>query len=311
MLWQAALCTVYQVYIPQVCYIVLGMTVWLIYMVDHTLDVLGKVDPAALTARHAFYYRNRVLFAGVVIPTTAILVALLALTALPYPIMGRGLALAFVVGIYLLHYAARKTRWLYILGNMAVAFAGGAALWLLPFSLSYRLLYGGVLLGLLALSFSRKNPEGFRLLPKELVSGYLFAVGSSLCVNFYTEGQQAGPMALETLVFGLICTLNCVAIACYERENDAGNDPNAITQTWPGIARMYPALLVSLGAVTIYALSQHMSALVLYSGLGVLSFSIALLGLLHHQAKRLNPELSHVLADAALAVPMLVVVMLG
>jgi len=309
-LWQAALATVHDIHLPQVCYLTLGLAVWLIYMVDHTLDGLGNVDPKRVTARHAFYRRNRMLFMFVVIPAATLLLGLLALTAIPQGIMWRGFILGMVVGVYLLHYAARKTRWLYITGNMIVAFVGGGVLWVLPVALAYKLLYGSVLLLLLGVSFTRNIQQGFRLLPKELVCGYLFAVGSSLCVNFYTYDQHGGPSSLETIVFGLLCTLNCIGIACYERDIDLKNDPNAITQTWPGIARVYPILLLTLGALTLYTFGQHLTLVMVYYSLGI-GLSTILLGLVHHQAKRLNPELSHVLADAALAVPMLIMVMLG
>ena len=80
-------------------------------------------------------------------------------------------------------------------------------------------------------------------------------------------------------------------------------DPNAITQTWPHIARVYPTLLITVGLIALVALGRRMPfELVLYT-ISVL-LSTLLLGAVHHWARRLSPDLAHVLADAAVAVPM-------
>jgi hypothetical protein len=310
LLWQAALATAYKVYLPQACYLTLGLAVWLIYLVDHTLDAFSLPAPQKLTARHAFFRRNRMLFAIFVIPVTTALVLLLAATAIPVGVMARGIALGFLVGMYLLHYAARSQRWLYLVGNIVVTFGGGYVLWMLPLPETYKLIYMTVLASLLVLSFTQQRPEGFRIMPKELLCGYFFAVGSSLCVNFYTFEQHAGPFSPETLLFGLLCALNCIAIACYERETDAVGDPNAITRTWPGLAKAYPMLLLSLAGLALYTMTQPWNVRMVATCIGAVLFSTILLAALHHLAKRLHPELSHVLADAALAVPMLAVIFL-
>ena len=105
-------------------------------------------------------------------------------------------------------------------------------------------------------------------------------------------------------MLALLCALNCTAISCYERETDACSDPNAITRTWPEIARVYPTLLLTLAAIAVYALIQRVpfTALLLYPA--AILLSTVLLAVLHRFARRFTPDLAHVLADAAVVVPM-------
>jgi hypothetical protein len=184
---------------------------------------------------------------------------------------------------------------------------GGFVLWTLPLPMHWKLLYGSVLLALLAHAFIGQTGPGLRLLPKELLCGFLFAVGCSMSVSFLTGDIQAGWFSVDTLMLALLCALNCTAISCYEFETDAQSDPNAITQTWPQIARVYPTLLITLALIAVYALVQQVSFTLLLYPAAVL-FSTVLLGLVHQYAKRLSPDLAHVLADAAVVLPMALIV---
>lgn len=304
-LWQMALARAHRVVLMPQVHQALFLAVWLIYMLDRVLDGFSVQKGAQLSARHDFYRRHRWLFLLVIIPFGTMTLLLLATTAIPSGILWRGVSFSFIVALYLLHYAARGNRPIYIIGNLLACGIGGLVLWALPLPVHFKLLYGTVLLALLVLAFSGALQSGFRLLPKELLCGYLFAVGCSLGVNFFTGDLQAHPFSMETLLLALLCGLNCIAISCYERDTDAQNDPNAISQTWPHIARVYPTLLLTLAVLAGCALSRRLPVELLLYSLAVL-LSTVLLGVVHHVAKRITPELAHVLADAALAGPILV-----
>lgn len=302
-LWQAALAKAHKVALMPALHITLFLAVWLIYVVDRVLDGFAMRDAPRLSPRHAFYQRNRWLFLLVVVPSGAVMLILLAATAIPAGILWRGVALGFVVALYLLHYAARGHRPIYIIGNLLACALGGFVLWVLPMPVPFKLLYSTVLLGLLLLSVSGQMNPGFRLMPKELLCGFLFAVGCSLSVNFFTGDANAQWFSLETLMLALLCALNCIAISCYERETDAQSDPNAITRTWPHIGRVYPTLLLTVAVLAVFMLGRKMPLELLFYSLAVL-LSTLLLGVVHHLAKRVTPDLAHVLADAAVGVPM-------
>lgn len=308
-LFQAALAKAYHVTLPLGCYVTLWMAVWLIYVLDRTLDGYSSDIPPKLSARHAFYRRHRRLFMIGIIPCMIMITAWLAWTAIPMLVMFRGVVLAFVVGLYLLHYAARSNRTFYIAGNAMACIFGSLLIWPLPILPSYKVLYTFILVGLLILSVVGRTPTSFRLIPKELLCGYFFAVGCSLNVHFYTLDEYASPASMVTIMFGLLCALNCISISCAERVTDNSGDPNVITLTWPWIPRFYPLLLIATAGLGMYFLHQHIHReLVIYS-IAVFG-SLILLALVHHFATRLRPELSRVLADAALAVPMIIVLAL-
>ena len=305
MLWQEALARCYHVTLVPGCQLALGLGVWLIYLVDRTLDGMAKTETHRLSVRHAFYRRHRRLFAWLIIPVGASLLVVIALTQVPSGLLGRGLVLAYFVALYLLHFAAKRHR-LFIIGSLLLGLIGLGVIESLSLEASQKLLCGIIVISLMALSFFKKGTRTSPAIPKELICGYLFAVGCSLSVNFYTRGFCAGPFSPEILMLAMLFALNCTGISCYDRKVDEFFDPNAISQTWPKIVRVYPALLLTLAVLSSWMLRLHVS-------LGMLSFACAillgtlLLAALHLFSRRLRPDLSHVLADAAVALPIIIV----
>ena len=300
-LWQAALARCYKIHLLPGCHLVLFIAVWLIYMLDRTLDSFSRVATTKLRTRHAFYRRNRWIFLALVLPVATALTVGLALTAIPSAVLWRGIALAVLVILYLLFFSpsgGKITRSLGFIGCAAMI----ATLWRLPFPHESKMFYTAALMLLAAASFLQRSGSRL-LLPKELICGYLFAVGCSLNVGFATMDHQASPLSPEILLLALLFALNCIAISGYERETDAGFDRAAISQTWPGIMRAYPLLLLSAAVLAGFVLDPRSHPdLVLF--VMALLFSIGLLAALHIFARRLRPDVSRVLADAALALPL-------
>lgn len=306
-LWQAALAHCYRVQLLPGARITLFLAVWLIYMVDRVLDSFAPAVSGRFSARHAFYRRNRRVFSLIVIPAAAVLVALLSFLTIPAAVMLRGASLAFVVVIYLLHFAAWKHRAIYLAGNFIVCATGIALLWWLPLPRNFQFGVSAGLLGMFAVALNPRWHGAFRIVPKELICGYLFALGCSLTVSFHTMDFNAGPLSPDVMLMAVLFALNCVAIACYERETDAATDPNSISQTWPGIVRMYPALLVTFGVFAALIVPRGIHPEMMFLTAAV-ALSTALLAALHVFARRLTPELSRVLADVAVALPIVLLI---
>jgi hypothetical protein len=240
---------------------------------------------------------------ALVIPALGAWLLYVTLWMIPADIMWRGAALGFLVGVYLLHYSVhRSQKWLFLLGNAALCLLGLAVLLVFPLPLPVQMLYGLVLAVLIAQSLlGRQNS-----VPKEFVCGYLFALGCGLSVRYLSLDAYAGPFSPETLMLALLFALNCVAISCYERKTDRTFDPGAIFQIWPGVARVYPLLLLSLAVFSVLAIGQTFSRDILAFG-GAIFLSTLLLGALHYFSKRMSADLARVLADAALVLPILVI----
>lgn len=306
-LWQEALARTHRIHLLPGSHVTLFLAVWLIYLIDRTLDSFAPAESHRLTARHRFYRRNRWLFLSLAIPAASLLLLNLAMTTIPGAVMLRGALLAFLVGIYLLHYAARSHRTLYLAGNLLFCSAGLAVVWWLPLNREYQILSSAALTGMMAVAVNTRWHGGFRLVPKELICGYLFAVGCSLSVSFHTMDSHAGPFSPEVLLMALLFALNCVAIACYERRTDAASDPHSISQVWPGIVRVYPALLLSFAVLAVCIVQRHWEPQMIFLGVAVTA-STALLAALHYFAPRLTPDLSRVLADAAVVLPVVLLI---
>lgn len=308
-LWQTALAHVYRVKLLPGTHLTLFLAVWVIYMMDRVLDSFAPVATTRMSTRHAFYRRKRKIFTLLLLPVVMALLGLCAFLSLPAAILFRGALLAFLVALYLLHFAAWKNRSIYFTGNLFITGIGVFVLWWLPLPHDFQKTGTAALLSLMLVALVPAWRAVFRLFPKELFCGWLFAVGCSLNVAFYTIDSHAGPLSPEVLLMAVLFALNCVAIGCYERKTDAAEDPYAISQTWPGIIRVYPVLLATFGALVTFLIpwDMHQGKMFL---IAAITLSTLLLAALHFFSRRLTPELSRVLADAALALPVLLPIIL-
>lgn len=302
-IWQWALAKAYGVQMAPVIYSTLGLAVWLIYVVDRVLDARSQERNQSGTARHLYYKQHSRFYAWIVIPSASVFLIYRVFTGIPETIMLRGFGLSFLVGLYLLHFAVRGHRAIFIFGSVFASFLGGAILYLLPLSMPYKVVYGALLLSLLHHSIRGGQNTPIRLLPKELLCGYLFAVGCSMNVHFYTLDSEVAAFSMVTFMLGMLCTLNCIGIACYEKETD--RDPQAITHVWPEVGEYYLALLLALVSLVIFEMGKGLSEGVFYFHIAIL-LGLILLGAVHFISKRITTELTRVLTDVALMLPVLV-----
>jgi|HubBroStandDraft_1064217.scaffolds.fasta_scaffold64650_2 hypothetical protein len=167
----------------------------------------------------------------------------------------------------------------------------------------------GVKLGLLLAAYMASIHAGreriARFLPKELVVGFLFAAGATL--PFWSRAMQFSWHAwLPWVLFGLLCSLNCMSIECWENR-----EPGAVwKQTTHPLIRWADthinriAATLALAALAVYLArdSERPSG----SGLLAISIGASLILLLNCGRNKVSPVALRVLADAALVLPALI-----
>lgn len=244
---------------------VLALAVWLIYVTDRLLDGWRIVDSRVLRARHRFYQRH---------PRVILVMAGFALASGAWLIrvdltaaeLKEGLLLAGIVAAYMLCIHLLSNRG----SNRGGAHRSGKAL------------------------------SGF--LPKEIAVGFLFAAGTALPV--WSQRALTRGMLITWLLFGLLCTLNCVAIEYWENnhwQNDA-IERTSETAVWlPAVADSRIGQLAT--GLASFAWVAH--ALFRADGMALAAIgSAALLILLLNLSREwLSAHALRVLADVALLIP--------
>jgi len=199
-------------------------------------------------------------------------------------------------------------------GNHRVVFAslvlifGPALLWLSVERLEAPTLGAGVILGVIVafyLASIHAGPAGLsHLLPKEIAVGMIFAAGTSVPV-WSRSGGLTPHSIVVSLLFGLLCSLNCLSIECWERPRFGGHwrRPSSAWISWADRHLSTLGLCVAIAAILAAVLSgsDHSSRIPLL----VISFAALLTVILNARRESLSPEALRVLADAALLLPAL------
>lgn len=96
--------------IPTYAILALGLTVWLIYTIDHLLDA-RKIKSKDALFRHIIHYKNAPYIFGLMAIVTMVLIFILQ-NLKPY-LIGYGLSLGFAVFCYLIfiHFIRKKVYW--------------------------------------------------------------------------------------------------------------------------------------------------------------------------------------------------------
>lgn len=210
-------------------------------------------------------------------------------------------------------------------GILAVAMVIGANMALSQ--LPPPLVTGGLVLGgvvALYLIHARAIAEtNSAIVPKEILCGFIFAIGTSLSAVIYggdLQGLSAPPMIAplialirimtspDVLFFAALCVLNCMAIAVWEWQPGRINDSAAITRFFPDIRLHLPRFIIAMfGAALAFPLTTILLDLnyppyysVFFSCVAV---SAGLIGIIHWQRHRFKPDVLRVLADLALLTP--------
>ncbi len=142
-----------------------------------------------------------------------------------------------------------------------------------------------------------------RLPSKEWAVGFLFAAGTTLPL-WSRPGKLEGGTWLLIILFGLLCALNCLLIDSWE-SSTTGRDASAGRNLPVGAL---PAIL-GLGAA-ILSWSERIHA-VQAQAFSAIALGAILLLVLNEQRQRISRPALRVLADAALVVAGLLVILVG
>ena len=106
-------------------------------------------------------------------------------------------------------------------------------------------------------------------------------------------------VAAAWCLFGLLCTLNCVSIAVWERTLDVAQRRISIATVFPGIGRLVWPMVAVFVASCIFA-----SAVGSYVLPACLASSAVWLGILHWGREEITPAARTALADLVLLTPL-------
>lgn len=195
---------------------------------------------------------------------------------------------------------------------MLVAFAGGIIFWLAREYLPAAERGAGWGLGaVLAVYLVAIHFVGLRIswmLPKEMVVGAVFASGVALPV-WSRSAELTLASCVPWVFFGLLCTLNCWCIECWEKcsggDNSHGHEHlRALASAQVNRFALGLAFLAVVGGV-----AQRSRGVLAYELMAIGSGALLLLAL-NMRRGRFSAAALRVLADAALLAPALAVVVL-
>jgi hypothetical protein len=136
---------------------------------------------------------------------------------------------------------------------------------------------------------------------KEKAVGVLFASGTTLAVVGVLPGLTIS-FAFAVVLFAMLCTLNCLCIASWERDLDAAQGKTSLLTGWPAVARVLRPFGLFIVAVSlVLAIAWRFAA-----PLWICLASSALLLIWLHNANRLRRDNRTALADLVLLTPLLV-----
>lgn len=241
-IWQFALAWHFDAPLPWRFPVVLGLTIWLIYVADRSLDALKLSPDTPATWRHTVYRRYYRVFLWLALPVACSVV-----------LMG------------VLEFSRREQLW-------------GSGILLLV------IIYGVAL---------HRQTAGSLL--KEVWIGGVFALGVTLPLWLSAAGWE---LFFFTLMFGVLCTANCLFIAIWEAPIDRAQGTQSLIQRYPAWSQyVYVATWILGGSLLVAGLLSDPVLL-------AMGLSFVVLAALHRW-RDCSSELRRVLADAALLTPCL------
>ena len=306
-LWQAALAHTHRIHLPAAFYWGLGLVTWMVYLLDRTADALSGRLELPLSARHAFCLRHRKLILAGVLPAGCVAMLWTAVTQLPAGLLWQGLAMGLLGTIYLACFSARRTSGLHtILVAMAILF-GLVLIIGLPIPVPIKVVMCTILSGVLVLAaLGRLDPRWHSLLPKEVIAAMLIALGCSTGVHFWVTDNHP-VVCTEVKLIASLFLLNLLGISASEHLAKLHADPESMLRARPSLTANHLWLVGILLVASLWVAGTNISARhapgVAATAI-VVACSCLLGGVLHLFVRRLRPEPYHILADAALVLPL-------
>jgi hypothetical protein len=206
------------------------------------------------------------------------------------------------------HEFCLKHRRIWIIALVVIAATDAYLVWR---SINAEVFFAGTVVGILALIHLVLNYSlagAWPPLPlKEIAIGFLFAAGT-LVALLPVFPPMTGPLVFSGITFAGLCTLNCIGIACWERELDEVQGKVSIATRYPGVARHFGKLAIAL------VLGSGVGATVfreVIPVLGSVSLSALLLMLLELFRDRIGRDQRTALADLVLLTPLLALLVMN
>lgn len=144
-------------------------------------------------------------------------------------------------------------------------------------------------------------------LPKEIFVGLVFAIGTTLIGYTWTREIPDVFLSIPVIGFGVLCSMNCLAISVWEKDSDAFNDNSALPQLLPQFSTHFPLislivfLIMSFVTYTLFRSEDFLVLLAASLGCGMIS-------LISFFGQRFSNQLIRVLADVAVLAPALLII---
>lgn len=251
--WQWLFARAFGIPLPTIFHLILGLSVWCVYLADRLWDVIRAENIENATDRLRFTKRN-------FIPLTLVMF------------------LAGSVNLYLIIQHVPK--------NLVIS--GLATAGLLAIYYTFRMFGRGKIT---------------IIVPREVLCGMIFALGSVISVDFF-EGPAVAGMGfiLPTILLGLVCSAACILISIWERDADLEAADRSIATQNPSVPGFLPGV-ISLLAIVCIGLA-FIDSWQIYLAI---TLSAAALRLALHFEKHLSVATLRVLADGVLLSPLVVI----
>jgi hypothetical protein len=187
-----------------------------------------------------------------------------------------------------------RVAWIVGVGLIAAADLFVICMWL-----NARQLVAGAGVGVCALAYLIVNQVAssvWRVLPgKEISIGFLFAAGTMVPMG----ARLTSAIAPGWFLFACLCSLNCICIAVWERDIDAGQQRISIATVFPNVrGALLPLLLLGLAS-----LACGLCATGAWSVYICVAASTGMLSLVHVFRHNVPPDSRTALADLVLLSP--------
>ncbi len=158
------------------------------------------------------------------------------------------------------------------------------------------------LVGVYYLIRLKGNPRLMSVMPREILCGMIFGLGCAIAPHAFITNSGGSDYFFATILFGLVCSANCILISVWEKEEDIACNAHSIATSQsrlvPHMARALTGLII-LAATMAFTGSWQIHLAVCLSALSLRT-------MLHFE-NRLSQRTLRVLADAVLLTPLLVI----
>lgn len=234
-------------------HVILGLSVWCIYLADRLYDATRAKDTSQSTDRLRFT-KNHIHSLSVLTVFAGCLNLYLIVSHVPWSLIVSGLGTAFLL---ILYYLFR----LFGRGRLTI------------------------------------------IVPREILCGMIFALGSVLAVDYYAALATVDlGFVIPVILFGLLCSASCILISIWERDADMSISDVSFATRHGSIPPLLAPAISLLSIVCVILAFLGIWQIYLALALSALSLRLML-----HFEKFLSVATLRVLADAVLLSPLLLI----